>query len=155
MVWSQGGDSSGFVATAATEETPRLSPNDRWLAYVSDHEGEPRVYAQPFPDGGAVIPMSIGPGTEPVWSTDGRELFFRDNGRMMVVEVDAAADDLNPRQPQMLFAGYPMNPWGSGEAAYDVAPDGRFLMFLEDSGTDELVWVQNFAEELNRLLPVD
>ena len=54
---------------------PRLSPNDRWVAYMSDRTGENRVFVQAFPDGGRLYNISPGEGREPVWSRDGTELF--------------------------------------------------------------------------------
>ena len=117
-----------FLATAFNERAPRLSPNGRWLAYMSDQSGDDRVYVQAFPDGGAVIPISTGGGSEPVWSPDGRELFYRDGDRMMVAAVDAG-DTFTAERPRLLFeATYETNPAGIGSPNYDVAADGRLLM---------------------------
>ena len=73
-VLSSDGPSSPFLESEFNEMAPRLHPHGRWVAYVSDLSGENRVYLQPFPEGGRVVPVSAGPGTEPVWSRDGREL---------------------------------------------------------------------------------
>ena len=70
------GETRAFLATEFNERIPRFSPDGQWLAYVSNLAGEDRIYVQSFQDGGAVIPVSTGPGTEPVWSRDGGELFF-------------------------------------------------------------------------------
>ena len=87
-----GGDPAPFLVTAFNERAPRLSPNGHWLAYVSDQAGEDRVYVRPFPEGGRVIPISTGGGTEPVWSRDGRELFYRDGNQLLVVDVDVETE---------------------------------------------------------------
>ena len=60
-----------------------MSPDGHWVAYVSNLAGQWRVYVQPFPEGGRVIPISTGGGTEPVWSRDGRELFYRDGTQLL------------------------------------------------------------------------
>ncbi|MEE8129091.1 MAG: hypothetical protein V3T48_02300, partial [Vicinamibacterales bacterium] len=129
------GEPEPFLATEFSERTPRLSPDGRWVAYVSDQAGDDRVYVQPFPAGGRVVPISAGGGTEPVWSRDGQELFFRDGPRMLVVEVstEPAFEATNPR---VLFEGdYLHDPVALGIANYDVSPDGeRFLMATGDAG---------------------
>ena len=116
------------IATEFNEFAPRLSPNGQWLAYVSDQAGENRVYMMTFPDGERVVPVSTGPGTEPVWSRDGSELFYRAGTAMMVVDIDPASDDMATR-PRLLFDGdYAPDPIGLGIPNYDVASDGRFVM---------------------------
>ena len=56
-----------------------LSPDGRWLAYVSEESGRPEVYVRPFPNvDSARIAVSVGGANEPLWRADGRELFFRD-----------------------------------------------------------------------------
>lgn len=58
------GSPSPFLVTDFNERGPTVSPDGQWVAYVSDQSGEDRVYAQPFPDGGTVIPISAGAGGE-------------------------------------------------------------------------------------------
>jgi serine/threonine-protein kinase len=147
-----------LAATNALEAAPTLAPDGRWLAFVSDETGSKEVYVQAFPDaGGRKWPVSTGGGTEPLWSRDGTELFYR-NGRseMVAVAVDRGAQPPLGRQ-QVLFSvrAYAADAVGR---AYDVAPDGqRFVMLrLQRSpGEDDfrLVWVENFFEELKRLAP--
>ncbi len=54
----------------------QVSPDGRWLAYQSSVSGQIEVYAVPFPGPGARIPISANGGTDPLWSRDGRELFY-------------------------------------------------------------------------------
>jgi serine/threonine-protein kinase len=147
-----------LAATAALEASPTLSPDSRWLAFVSDETGKKEVYVQAFPDaGGRKWPVSNGGGTEPLWSRSGQELFYR-NGRN---EMVAVAADRGVRPPlgrqQVLFSAraYATDPVNR---AYDIAPDGqRFVMLrLKRSfGEDDfrLVRVENFFEELKQLVP--
>ncbi len=64
-----------------------FSPNGRFLAYVSDESGRTEIYVQRYPEGGGKVPISTGGGQEPMWSRDGRELFYRSGDRMMAVPM--------------------------------------------------------------------
>ena len=75
------------VAGLFNENTPRFSPDGRWLAYMSDESGRLEIYAQAFPGPGEKYTLSTQGGKEPVWSRDGREIFYRDGDRMMVVPL--------------------------------------------------------------------
>ena len=122
-----------YLHTASNEDAPRVSPNGKWLAYVSDKLGHYEVYVDAFTPAAptdqtrrGTWPVSTAGGTRPVWSRDGNQLFFISAGRkMMSVKVnnpEGPVPDFGP--PVMLFAA-PVtgNPWDM----YDVAPDGRFL----------------------------
>ena len=153
------GDPAPFLVTPFNERAPRLSPDGRWMAYVSDQSGESNVYVQRFPDGGRVIPISTGGGSEAVWSRDGRALFYRSGSQMLAVEVDTTAVDLNVGRPSVIFEGtYDTDPFALGNANYDVSLDGeRFLMVTGASAgaISELTVVQHWFEELKRLVPID
>jgi len=74
-----------------------LSPDDRFIAYASDETGRDEVYVQPFPGPGEKLKLSIDGGTEPAWSGDGREIFYRDGSKLMSVPFsEAAAGRLTP-----------------------------------------------------------
>ena len=80
-----------FLQTPFNNKSPMFSPDGRFLAYVSDESGRDEVYVAPFPGPGEKYPISTGGGRAPVWSRDGRELFYR-NGR----EIMAVAIELKP-----------------------------------------------------------
>ena len=134
-----------------------LSPDDRWLAYVSDESGEEEVYVRRFPDLNSRLQVSVAGGNEPKWSTDGRELFYRNGSSMMSVAISARGEELEAGRPEFLFEGpYATGHYGGNPGTnYDVAGDGRFLMILPDSAKNpaRLHVVLNWAEELKRLVP--
>ena len=149
------GQASVFLATEFVELTPQVSPDGQWVAYVSNQTGEPRVFVQPFPDGGRVIPVSAGAGTEPVWSRDRTQLFFRDDTQMMVVQVQLEPTFAAER-PEVLFEGpYDLDPILLGTPNYDSALDGRFLMVTAGEGVPapQINVVLNWFDELQRLVP--
>jgi hypothetical protein len=101
---------------------PRLSPDARWLAYQSNESGRYEVYVQAFPEPHANYPVSTGGGTFPVWSRDGKELFFLGDGKMMAVPVTLGAN---------FQAGVPKPLFDTAQLhidSFDVANDGRFLV---------------------------
>ena len=144
------------VVTAFNERAPHLSPDGQWLAYVTDRLGQDQVVVQPFP-GDRVIPISIDGGREPVWSRDGRELFYRNGNQMVVVDVETEPE-FTPATPRLLFEEpYVAAPSTQANPNYDVSLDGQqFLMVRRGRGqTSVLTVVQNWFEELRRLLPVN
>ena len=66
-----------FLATRFNEGAASFSPDRRWLAYVSNESGRPEVYVQPYPGPGGKWQISTEGGTEPLWNSNGRELFYR------------------------------------------------------------------------------
>src|SRR5262249_6998124 len=76
------------VRTEASEGVGTLSPDGRWLAYVSDESGRNEVYVQSFPRGGGKRLVSTGGGSSPRWRRDGRELFYyAGDGKLMAAPV--------------------------------------------------------------------
>ena len=78
------------------------SPDGRWLAYVSDLSGMNEVYVNSFPDPGGRRQVSIDGGTEPVWSPDGTELFYRNGAALMAAAVETTPD-FRVRSREVLF----------------------------------------------------
>ena len=76
MPAEDGGEVRNVVASEFIEFDPALSSNGRWLAYVSNRTGQDEIWVQGYPDGVPVRVSSNG-GYEPLWSADGRELFYR------------------------------------------------------------------------------
>ena len=145
---------------------PAISPDGRWIAYVSRETGTNQMYVQPFPDvGGAKYQVSTIDARLPRWAHNGRELFYQDSGReprTWVVEFDATDDVFRFGTPTLLFDA-PQGWTGSGRYAepYEVAPDDeRFLIPVEvaPGGAEgpvapPFVLVNNFAEVLKRMVP--
>ena len=94
---------TGWVATAANERAPVLSPDGGWVAYSSDETGQFEVHLRSMedPDVGQIV--SSGGGNEPVWSRDGDELFYRTADNLMAVSV-VTEPTLEVAPPRILFA---------------------------------------------------
>jgi serine/threonine-protein kinase len=142
-----------FLVTPDTEAQPDLSPDGRWIAYTSDESGRFEVYARPFPGPGGKLQISADGGMEPVWSRDGRELFYRNGDRMMAVPV-RLGQQLHAGRPAALFTGGGFLALPFVEfRQYDVAPDGKgFVMIhLPDAQAAAVpILVTNWFSELDR-----
>ena len=137
------------VLTEAAESGARLSPNNSWLAYESVSQGRSDVYVQSFPDPGEPVLVSSG-GQRPVWSSDGRELFYRDGDRMMAVTVEQGSR-FATGEPQVVFEGAYRFDTGSAVADYDVTPDGStFIMLGLGELPSALQVIVNWASGLGR-----
>ncbi len=140
-----------LVATAAGEGNPALSPDGRWLAYVSDESGVVEVYVRPFPDAASARwQVSTNGGTQPVWANSGRELFYR-SGRneLMAVQVRTGTG-FSIGEQRALFSVVPYPALGFFPS-YGVTPDDRrFLMVREGapSQESELILTENWLPEL-------
>jgi serine/threonine-protein kinase len=121
-----GGPPTPVVATPANELSPTFSPDGRLLAYVSNQTGRNEVYVQPFPAVAGATAVTVDGGTEPVWSRDGSKLFYRTGDTLWSVGV-RGANGISLGEPHKLL-DTTMVPNASGNAGFDVTPDGRFLM---------------------------
>ena len=149
------------------EVEPRISPDGRWMAYQSNESGQGEVYVRPYPevDSGGRWQISTNGGGSPLWSPDGQELFYSNNGTVMVVsiKIDPA---FTLDTPQILFRGtfYSTAFLQVDFANWDISHDGkRFLMIKPDESTDEefatevprkINIVLNWFEELKERVPV-
>ena len=125
-VLASGTDPSPFLLTSFDERSPAFSLDGGWLAYVSDESGRDEIYVQPYPGPGRRWAISVDGGDNPIWSPDGRQLFYRHDDRMMAVQV-RTGEEFDAGEPVELFEGrYAL---GQGRPNYDVSPDGqRFVM---------------------------
>ena len=130
----------------------RVSPDGHWLAYISNETGRNEVYVRPFPTGGGRVAVSLGGGAEPVWSPDGRALFYRTADHVVRVAIGVSpALTIGRRDTlfrEMLREGYRASYF---HAMYDVAPNGRRFVLVKSGGeAAELVVVTQFDTDVRR-----
>jgi serine/threonine-protein kinase len=145
-------DPEPLLRTPSNELMPTVSPNGRWLAYVTDDSGKQEVVLRPLPGLGSITPVSTNGGTGPVWSPDGSELYYRDQSGDTVQAVSVSEEPtLRLGRPRVLFTGnyIPDYPFGR---SYDVSrQDGRFLMVTGTpplEGWDQIRVVRGWASTL-------
>ncbi len=144
-----------FLQTKFNEVNAQFSPDGRWVAYESDESGRLEVFVRPFPGPGGKWQISTEGGSGPRWLRNGRELCYRNEDKMMVVDVETKPT-FRPGRPRTLFEGHYLQLF-EGCHDYDVAPDGqRFLMIKPDpaeSGPAHVKVVLNWFEEVKRRVP--
>jgi serine/threonine-protein kinase len=139
-----------FVASEFDESSPALSPDSRWLAYVSDETGRNQVYVRPFPGSGGRWQISTDGGTEPLWAPDGRGIYYRTPAaELMRADVQTRpAFGVGARRRLFSTAAYTASPILQ---MYALSPDGsRFLFQKGEAGAQQLIVVVNWFEELKR-----
>ena len=145
-----------LVVSSFDEVAPALSADSRWLAYVSGRGGQANVYVRPFPEADTETLVSINGGTEPVWSRNRPELYYRNGAGEMVVVPVLPGPEFKTGTQQVLFSAEEFKR-DFYHAAYDVTADGqRFVMIrVSESGSldEQLIVVENWFEELQRLAP--
>ena len=111
----------------SAQMSSRFSPDGKWLAYQSNETGRHEIYVEPFPRTGTRIRVSDAGGERPVWSPDGRELFYDKDATIFVAAITTAP--LGARAPAALPITKFMQ--STGRRLWDIAPDGsRFLVMF-------------------------
>jgi serine/threonine-protein kinase len=139
------------------ERAATLSPDGKWLAYVSNETGVNEVFVTPFPAADRKWQVSSGSTSGPIWAHDGRTLFYTEGEGMNAVEVDPGPPFV-VGPPRVLFSlptGVRQSPvWEVGAGQFALSSDDqRFLMVRNvdpwvTTAPPKLVLVQNFFEEL-------
>ena len=151
-----GANSARVTVSAGTfdEYMPALSPDGRWVAYVSIESGHEEVYVRPFPETDrARWQVSTSGGAHPVWAHSGRELLYISATDSMMSVPIQAGPDFRPGTPNALFATRPFLV-GPFHQNYAITPDDRGFIMLRRSGSGD-VQPTNLTVVLNWFSEVD
>ncbi len=140
------------------EHHPEFSPDGHWIAYESNESGRLEIYVQPFPGPGGKRQISNEGGYEPLWSRNGKQLFYKGPSRRVWVVDVLGGSDFAVSKPQPLFQMQGSYGAGTYTRSWDTSlNDQRFLMVkMEERKSQpitELILVQNWIEEIERLVP--
>jgi serine/threonine protein kinase len=145
-------DSAGrpLIHSESEEFAPTISPDGRWIAFGTNESGRTEVYVRPFPDVERTKwQVSKAGGSEPAWSADGHEMYYRNSkGDLVAAQIDASGDfRVTGERPLFSAQTYVTD---NRHRAYSVAPDGKSFYFIEPlPGTpSQLIVVTNWWEEL-------
>ena len=147
----EGGEPTLLLGTPAREASCALDTDETWLAFESEAEGSTQVYVTPYPGVQERINVSQGPGVVPRWSRDGSELYFLRGDQLWAVSRPAAGADWPAPRPLFTLdfasAGTRTTPCPTAASSPSSACDW--------DDTVDVVVVENWFEELKRLVPVD
>ena len=143
-----------LLQTEFNETHAQLSPDGRFVAYVSDESGRAEVYVQSFPASGGKWQVSTGGGDEPQWRRDGKEIFYIAPDKTLMAVAIAAGGSFEPGSAAALFATHiPTGSLTGDRNHFVVSSDGqRFLLnnLVNEGNTQPVTLVLNWAAELKR-----
>jgi serine/threonine protein kinase/Tol biopolymer transport system component len=144
-----------LVSSPATEAWPRLSPDGKYFAYVSDESGADEIYLKRFPEGDGRWQVTVGGGQWPRWNRRGDKLYYTKGDAIMEVDV-ALGPEPRLGAPREVFTRKPLGwplifGWAPG---FDVSPDGNRFVVVEAQGVAkasggiviEENWTKEFAK---------
>ena len=149
-----------FAPSQANEMHPAFSPDGRWIAYTSDESGSSEVYVRPYPEAaaGGKWQISSGGGQVPVWSRDGKNLYFENlENRIAVAAYTVNGATFLANKPRIWSDRQIYAP--TSDENFDVSPDGKkiaAMIPLESAagdGTVHATFLVNFFDELRRKVP--
>jgi serine/threonine-protein kinase len=138
-----------LLGSDADESYAVVSPNGRWFAYTSDHSGRPELYVRSLAGDDVQVQVSVDGASEPVWSRDGREIFFRAGAKLIAARLQLGSQPGVETRTE-LFDVSRFDAAGP-HANYDVSPDGSWFVFARRGGTNHIVVLQNVHELARRI----
>jgi serine/threonine-protein kinase len=155
------GKAEFFLRTSNGGRDAHFSPDGRWIAYSSSESGSPQVYVSGFPDTGRHWQVSSNGGLSPIFSRNGKQLFYFDvlGNQIMVASYAVKGDSLVVEKPQVWSRqSVALSLSGAVGAQYDVAPDGKRMVVSTyassaQQGSGHVILLENFIDELQRKMP--
>jgi Tol biopolymer transport system component len=137
-----------LVVTPESENHPAISPDGRWLAYMSDESGQRFVHVRSMSGASGRTVISSGAANEPRWSRDGRQLFYRSGGRVLAATIDTSSAVRVVRRDTLFADTYAFELGTS----YDVSPDGVQFLFSKPVEATRIVvafgWLDALREQI-------
>jgi Tol biopolymer transport system component len=158
--WVEGHTTVGapepYLRTVSIETYPSFSPDGRWLAYTSSESGTQELYVRPFPDSGTKVRISDAGGLIPIWSPNGRELFYRTPDQRIMVTEYAVTDGLFVASKSKVWSDKRLGDTGV-LPNFDLSPDGKHILALmpaakpqDQQAQNHVTFVLNFIGEVRR-----
>ena len=141
-----------LVAERFDNYMPAVSPDGRWLAYASNASGVDEIFLRPLGGSGVTMQVSDKGGTEPVWSRDGRRIFYRDGRQLRAATISTSPALAVQRRTTIATDSFEGN---MPHVNYDVTADGRLVMVASQRGNASesvvaVLWGRALRERLSR-----
>jgi eukaryotic-like serine/threonine-protein kinase len=142
-----------LVASRFEESYVGVSPDGRWISFVSDQSGREEVYVRDLAGERDQVLVSVDGGNEPLWSPDGRELYYRETKQEnpYLVAAKIATTPALAVTGRMRMFPIPDIVGTAPHANYDVSPDGRTFVMVRSSPAARVVVIQNLAGLVGKL----
>jgi hypothetical protein len=130
-----------------------VSPDGRWLAFVSNQSGQSQVYVRPLEGKADQVQASVSGGTEPMWSRDGRELFYRTGagpGSELMQVTFRTDPEFTVTSRRSLFSMAEMVN-STPHRNYDISPDGKTFVMVRFNPSTRIMVIQNLPALVERL----
>jgi eukaryotic-like serine/threonine-protein kinase len=144
-----------YSNTKANVYGPRFSPDGRWAVMQSTESGAPEVFVRSFPDPAVKVQVSVGGGSEPIWSADGTRVYYRSGDAIIEAHL-ALAPAVRVLSRDTAFARIRAGVANFGEGNYDVSRDGsRVVVPVSQTESYQLIVVPNWLTEFRQRLAAD
>jgi eukaryotic-like serine/threonine-protein kinase len=126
-----------FFIAPAGESDAQISPDGRWIAYQAPISSRQEIYVSPFPGPGPRQQVSTDGGIEPLWSRDGRELFFQQGAQLMAVTVAPGAA-FSASAPRLVHEGRFFRTI-NGNTSWSITPDGGRILRIQNVAPERAI----------------
>lgn len=148
-----------FLKSSFIDLNPAFSPDGRWLAYQSNESGRPEVYVRAFPPPtsgpGGKWQISNNGGTQPRWSSNGRDLLYQSGRQIIAAGYTAKGNVFQAEKPRVWIGEF-------GGPTWDLAPDGKRILVTTPVDAEQapkaehvVVFLQNFFDHLRQRVPLE
>lgn len=145
-----------FLESNRDEYESTISPNGKWVAYLTDETGSYQIFVRSFPNKDGKWQVTSDVSEEPRWSPDGKFLYYRKSSQMMAVPVSTDAT-FSAGVPIVLVKNFPSQNVDSG-ISYDISSDGRYFITTQPAKGityKNISVVLNWTEEVKDLTAAD
>jgi len=151
---SETGSSTPLISTVNNEQYPVFMPDNTWIAYASDKSGVLEIYLTQYSGTGREEPVSLQGGSGPVWSPDGKKLYYYGSTENAIMSVSIETDPdliIGIPVPVLNYSDYLLDQFPE----YDIHPDGDKILVIRDLINSEsgIMIFNNFFEVLKTVLP--
>jgi len=129
-----------------------VSPDGKWMAYLSKESGSYQIYVSSFPEKIGKWQITTDGGEEPRWSPDGKTIYYKNDTNLMSVPI-SFSPTFTPGIPKVVITDFPLLSAASG-ISYDISNDGKYFITtapLKEGEFKNISVVLNWTEEVKKL----